>query len=341
MKTKIYLFLCVALAVANLAAQETSRRARPLISTAPNRSTSPANYSADLAVVQEARGSRRWPKPKEMLETEATLRDRPALELAIKEMERAQTALAAAKDAPEKVSAALAAQQAALSGAAKNRPARIQHEAFPTGQPERGQSQSQQRQLNQLDMQREENRYETERQAATPQNAQQRQQSQTADRLKELSQRQQDLNQRLRELQTALQTANTDKEREEIQRQLKRLQDEQRQMLANVDELRQKLEQAPNASSQAETQRQWSRRATRWSARRRNWSNSRLRARSPPGNAHRRRCKICVMICGTNVQSVQRTAAGVGGSRRATSRNSRTRSRRVGLAEQWGKTNLG
>lgn len=255
MKTKIYLFLCVALAVANLAAQETSRRARPLISTAPNRSTSPANYSADLAVVQEAQ-EQALAQAKEMLETEATLRDRPALELAIKEMERAQTALAAAKDAPEKVSAALAAQQAAYQALLKIVPREYNMRRSQRGNQSGGQSQSQQRQLNQLDMQREENRYETERQAATPQNAQQRQQSQTADRLKELSQRQQDLNQRLRELQTALQAANTDKEREEIQRQLKRLQDEQRQMLANVDELRQKLEQAPNASSQAETQRQ-------------------------------------------------------------------------------------
>ena len=124
------------------------------------------------------------------------------------------------------------------------------------GNPGGSRSQSQQRQMDQLDMPAEENRYETERQAMAPPNAQQREQLQTADRLKELAQRQQDLNERLRELQNSLQAARTDQEREDIQRQLKRLQDEERQMLANVDELRQQLEQSPNASSQAETRQQ-------------------------------------------------------------------------------------
>ena len=119
-----------------------------------------------------------------------------------------------------------------------------------------GAGQASRRQMDQLDMQAEENRYETESQASTPQTARQREQVQTADRLKELSRRQQDLNERLREMQTALQAARTEHERDDLQRQIKRLQDEQRQLLSNVDEMRQQLDQSPNAGDQAQTRQQ-------------------------------------------------------------------------------------
>jgi hypothetical protein len=251
MKPYFYILICAALASTLGFAQETRR---PAPARAQPRAEKPASYAADLAVIQEAQ-EQVLEQAKEMLAGDGNVRDRAALEAAIKEMERAQAALQEAKKAPQKIAAALAAQQAAYQALLKVVPREYNMTRSQRGN-QSGQSQSQQRQLSQLDMQREENRYETERQAAAPPNARQREQSQVADRLKELSQRQQDLNERMRELQTALQAANTDQERTEVQRQLKRLQEEQRQMLANVDELRQKLEQSPDASAQAETQKQ-------------------------------------------------------------------------------------
>jgi hypothetical protein len=213
----------------------------------------PADYASDLTVVDAAQ-EQALTQAREMLAQGENVRNRAALETAIKEMELAQAALADAKNSPEKLPAALAAEQAAYQALLKVTPREYNMTRARRGNQGGSQSQSQQRQMDQLDMPKEGNRYETERQATAPPNARQREQLQTADRLKELAQRQQDLNERIRELQNSLQAANTDKEREDIQRQLKRLGDEQRQQLANVDELRQQLAQSPNAGSQSDTQ---------------------------------------------------------------------------------------
>jgi hypothetical protein len=236
--------------------------AAPLLAQQPNNPSprppaaarTTGDYATDIAVVTEAQ-QQALAQARELLAQGENVRDRAGLELAIKEMERAQAALAQAGKSPEKLPAALAAAQSAYQALMKITP----REFRMTQSQNRGQGsagQPNQRQLDQLEMKQEENRYETERQAAAAPTAKQREQSQTAERLKELSQRQQDLNDRLRELQNALQAARTEPEREEIQRQLKRLRDEERQMLADVDELRQQLERSPNASSQAETREQ-------------------------------------------------------------------------------------
>ena len=115
-----------------------------------------------------------------------------------------------------------------------------------------GGGQRSQRQIDELDLKQTENRYETQRQAATAQNPQQREQLQVLNRLKELAQRQQDLNERLKELQTALQAAKTDAERQEIRDRLKRLREEQRDMLADVDEVRQRMDRSESQSQSAE-----------------------------------------------------------------------------------------
>jgi hypothetical protein len=260
MKTKFYLFIfAVLFSISTLIAQENQRparlSARPAISAAQRQTNAPADYASDLTVVHDAQEDA-LQQARELLAQGENLRDRPALETAVKEMERAQAALADAKDSPEKLPTALAAEQAAYQALLKVTPREYRMTRARRGSQSGSQNQSQQRQMDQLDMPKEENRYETERQATAPPNAQQREQLQTADRLKELAQRQQDLNERLRELQNSLQAAHTDQEREDIQRQLKRLRDEERQMLAKVDEMRQQLAQSPNASSQAETQKQ-------------------------------------------------------------------------------------
>jgi hypothetical protein len=259
MKTYSYICIFTAFSIAPLTAQENQRPARTfvrsVIGVAPLGTNATGGYASDVAVVHDAQ-EQALDQARQMLEEGENLRDRSALETAIKEMERAQSALEQAKKSPDKLPAALAAEQAAYQALLKVTPREYRMTRSRSGGQSGSAGQANQRQLDQLEMQREENRYETERQAAAPPNAQQREQLQTADRLKELAQRQQDLNERLRELQNALQSARTDQEREDIQRQLKRLRDEERQMLANVDELRQQLAQSPNASSQAETRQQ-------------------------------------------------------------------------------------
>jgi hypothetical protein len=224
------------------------------------RSTSQAKatgtYASDIGTVADAQ-AQALEQAKDLLEQTQDPATRNALNSAIKEMERSVTALADAKSKPEKLPAAVAAQQAAYEALLKTIPREFRVQRSRNGrQGGRQAGEASQQEVNQLEMMEEQNRYETERQATTPQNEQQREQLQVADRLKELAQRQQDLNDRLRELQTALTEARTPQEREEAQRQLKRLSEEERQMLADMDQLRQQLEQSPNANTMANTRQQ-------------------------------------------------------------------------------------
>ncbi|MGC9940625.1 MAG: hypothetical protein ABSE48_02255 [Verrucomicrobiota bacterium] len=247
------LIISAATATSSLDAQE---------APSPNRADQPTanatgDYASDLAVVSDAQ-QQALDLAKQQLAQAGDTSDHGALDLAIQEMERAQTMLKDAKNSPDKLPAAIAAEQAAYQALLKTMPQEYDIQRSRSSQNGNGNSSGQpdQRQIEQLEMTDEQNRYETERQAAEPQSAQQREQTQTVDRLKELAQRQQDLNDRMRELQTALQAARTDRDRKEIQQQLKRLDDEQRQQLANVDELRQQLAQSPNASSESDARQQ-------------------------------------------------------------------------------------
>jgi hypothetical protein len=216
---------------------------------------STGGYAADLAVVHDAQ-EQALAQARQLLAGQQNPREREALRTAIGDMERASAALAAAGATPNKLAAALAAEQSAYQALLKMIPREFRVTQSPSGGRAGNAGQPGPRELDQLEMTRAENRYETESQAAAQPTRQQTEQVKLADRLKQLAQRQQDLNDRLRELQTALQEARTDSDREEIQRQLKRLRDEQRRMLSEVDELRQNLAESPNAASQAETRRQ-------------------------------------------------------------------------------------
>ncbi len=214
------------------------------------------NYATDIATVGEAQ-AKALEQARQMLTQTENPTAHQALQKAIEQMERAGLMLADAKKAPEKLGAAVIAEESAYQGLLKIIPHDFQVSQSRgrgkgggrAGQPRGGQ-------LDQLELTSEENRYETERQATAAQTPQQKEQLQIADRLKQLAQRQQDLNDRLKELQTALAEARTDQEREDIQRQLKRLSDEERQTLADVDELRQSMDQSPNASSLAKARQQ-------------------------------------------------------------------------------------
>jgi hypothetical protein len=222
---------------------------------APGAPKTSGDYATDLGTVRDAQ-SQALDQAKEALDQTTDAKRHAALDTAIKEMEKAESALDAAKGSPEKLAPAVAAEQAAYQALLKVTPREFQVSRQRNGRAGGGAGQPSERQLDQLEMKDEANRYETESQASAAPTQQQREQAAAANRLKELAQRQQDLNDRLRELQTALQAAKTDQEREDIERQLKRLRDEERQMLSDVDELKQNMEQSQNANSMANARQQ-------------------------------------------------------------------------------------
>lgn len=174
--------------------------------------------------------------------------------IAVKEMEKARASLDEATKDPKALAPALTAEQAAYQALLKVRARETQ---VARGQ-QRGQGQQsaseQQRQmeLNEMDLTDEENRYETERLARTPQEEERREQLQVLNRLRELARRQEDATERLKELQNALEAAKTEEQREEIRRELKRLEEEQREMLADTDELNQLMNSEQNRQRMAE-----------------------------------------------------------------------------------------
>jgi len=119
-----------------------------------------------------------------------------------------------------------------------------------------------QRQLQQLELTADENRYEDQRTARARQEnlsqreREQRETRQVLNRLRELAQRQSDVNERLKELQSALEAAATAESRQEIERQLKRLRDQQQQILRDTDELRERMEQEENRERMADARQQ-------------------------------------------------------------------------------------
>jgi hypothetical protein len=170
------------------------------------------------------------------------------------QMKQASAHLAAAGKSPAALAPALGAEQAAYQSLLRLQTRVTQVSRGARGG--RGRGGASQRQLDQLDLTQEQNRYETQRQATAAQTPEKREQLQVMNRLQELARRQQDVNDRLKELQTALQEARTDEQRATIREQLKRLQDEQQQTLADVDELRQRLDRQEDQSGMSDQRRQ-------------------------------------------------------------------------------------
>ncbi len=182
---------------------------------------------------------------------------------AMKEMREAAERLEKATESPAEVATAVPPAQSAYQTLLKlrareyevtrsNRQQQQQQQGQGAGQGGNGGTERQQEQLNQMDLAKKEDRYETQREAQAQQSTERREQMQIVNRLKELAARQQDVNEKLKELQTALNEAKTDQEKEEARRQLKRLEEEQRRMLADADELSQKMEQRQNQAEAGE-----------------------------------------------------------------------------------------
>ena len=210
-------------------------------------------YAADTKVVLDSQ-RQALAQAGEAAEEARGPREQALWRAVTQEMEKAITALEAAGK-PAALDQALSAEQAAYQGL-------LRMQARETAVTRRGRQggggggQGNQRQIDQLELQQSENRYETQRVARAPQNQERREQLAVMNRLQELARRQQDITDRLKELQTALQEARTETQREEIRKRLKRLEEEQRQLLADADEVRQRMERAENQAGMSQQRQQ-------------------------------------------------------------------------------------
>jgi len=139
---------------------------------------------------------------------------------------------------------------------------KLRSREFEISQSQQSQSSSQsqssgqrarQQQIEQLKLDNDQNRYETESKPESSDDAEQREMRQVMNRLEELARRQQDLNDQLRELDLALQEANTEEQKKEIEEQLKRLRDSQQELLQDTDEVLDRMNRESNQQSMQES----------------------------------------------------------------------------------------
>ncbi len=211
-------------------------------------------YADDAKVVLESQ-EQALAQATEAAEEARSPRQQAQWKSVTQEMEKATEKLKDAAKKPEPLAQALPAEQSAYQSLLKLQ-ARETNVTRRNSKKGGGGGQANQRQIDQLDLKQAENRYETQRQAKSPQNKERTEQLAVMNRLQELARRQNDINERLKELQTALQEAKTDEQKEEIKRRLKRLEEEQRQMLADADEVRQRMDRAENQSSMSQQRQQ-------------------------------------------------------------------------------------
>ena len=213
------------------------------------------HYAEDAKVVQESQAEA-LSQAKEQAGEAQSPRRQSLWKAVTQEMETALEKLKAAEKEPGPLAQALPAEQAAYQALLKLQARETNVTRGQRGGGGGGGGQMTQRQIDQLDLKQNQNRYETQRQARSPQNQERTEQLAVMNRLQQLARRQQDLNERLKELQTSLQEARSEQEREEIKKRLKRLEEEQRQMLADADEVKQRMDRAENQSSMAEQRKQ-------------------------------------------------------------------------------------
>ena len=178
-----------------------------------------------------------------------------------KNMLEAIGSLARAQKGPDlaSLSPALASEQAAYQAMLKLRARehQVMRSSQQSSQSSGGRSSNRsQQQLQQLELNNDQNRYETQRTAQSQEEQAGREDRQILSRLRELARRQNDLNKRVKELQSELQKADTEEQREAIRRQLKRLQEEQEEILRDTDELESRMDQPQNQESMAAERQQ-------------------------------------------------------------------------------------
>lgn len=208
------------------------------------------SYEADAKIVRESQ-EQALAQAEEAAEEARSPRQQALWKSVTTGMEKAIERLKDAAKEPAPLAQALPAEQAAYQSLLKLQGRETNVTRNKKGGGGGGKA-GNQRQIDQLDLKQADKRYETQRQAKSPQSQERREQQAVMNRLQELARRQQDINERLKELQTALQEAQTEQQREDLKRRLKRLEEEQRQMLADADEVKQRMDRAENQSSMAQ-----------------------------------------------------------------------------------------
>lgn len=104
-----------------------------------------------------------------------------------------------------------------------------------------------QRQIDQLELKNDPNRYEEERTAQPQQQTPAQQAQQVLNRLKDLARRQADLNEQIKAAELELQMAETEDEKEDVARKLERLREQQQELLQDIDNLASDLDAQPEA----------------------------------------------------------------------------------------------
>lgn len=178
-------------------------------------------------------------------------------------MERVVKLLTEAREKTELplVRNARAAAQSAYAGLLQLR-AREHEMVRSRQQQQQSQSQSQsqqnrQQQLNELELNNDPNRYESQQTPPQPEEEQQAQEvRQAVNRLKELAQRQEDLNEELQKLQAEIEAAKTEEEKQTLQEQLDRLRDAQEELLRDADELKERMNEANENEAMEQTREQ-------------------------------------------------------------------------------------
>lgn len=212
-------------------------------------------YAEDVKVVRDGQ-EQALAQANQAAEEARSPRQQATWKSVVVEMERATEKLNEAATEPKALAQALTAEQASYQGLLKMQA----RETAVTRRNRKGGGGGggggNQRQIDELDLKQSENRYETQRQARSPQSQERKEQLAVMNRLQELARRQQDLNDRLKELQTALQEAQTEQQKEDIKRRLKRLEEEQRQMLADADEVKQRMDRTENQANMSQQRQQ-------------------------------------------------------------------------------------
>jgi hypothetical protein len=216
-----------------------------------------SSFKKDTEVVHDSQQNA-WQQAQELKEKLRDEKSHAILGTAIKEMDAAAKSLAdaASKNSVQILPNALESEQNAYQALLKlqAREYQVSRSRNQKGSGQSGAQQRAQRQLDQLELKNEENRYETESEAKPLQTPEQRESLQVLSRLQELARRQQDMSERLKELQSAINEAKTPDERQKLERMLKRLQEEQQQIVQDMDEVRQRMAQPENQSRMADAQ---------------------------------------------------------------------------------------
>jgi len=155
---------------------------------------------------------------------------------------------------------ALASERTAFEGLLK---LRAREHSIVQSQQQQSQSRSQsasqrnrQQQIEQLKLQDDQNRYETEALPQDESKPAEREMRQVMSRLDELASRQQDLNEQIRELDLALRETKNETEKKELEEQLKTLRDNQEELLRDTDELLERMDREENRQAMESSREQ-------------------------------------------------------------------------------------